>query len=272
MSSEQVRDLARGVEHDAGAPRVAELAGDGEVAPELLGRPVVVREQDQGPARGAMGDGHAVAVTEGPLQVQALPREAVRVGGLAAAEQQVGRRVADLGQPAAAVAFLVDLVGPEEAPLGGVEVAFVGVEQAVVMEPQGAGRAGPGDLRDDGAVVEERLCPPAIVPGTGPQDQRVDGGGCRPRGAGRLGQLAGRRELLLGLGLVVLMPGLCRQPSELQPRVERRRLGVDRDRPAEQLARLGESPQVLRPEGAIQQLVDPWLGHGVLTCPGRPRP
>ncbi len=124
----QQRDLAQRIEHDTDAPGVIDFASDLEVLAELVGRLVVPRQQDEGPAGGTMRDRRPETVVKRPLQLQALTGEGQPIGGLALAEQKVRQGVANLGKSRREVAFVVNLVRTKIKTLGDVEVAMAGPE------------------------------------------------------------------------------------------------------------------------------------------------
>src|SRR5262249_48302976 len=118
-------------------------------------------------AGGPMGDRRPVAVAERTLQLQALSSDHQGVGGLPATKQKVGQGIADLREPGLEVAFVVDLMSPKIETVGCGELAAVGAEQPVVMEPLGAGRTRHGGLPDHRTLVEELLSQLPIVPISG---------------------------------------------------------------------------------------------------------
>ncbi len=122
--------LAEAIEHDAHAAGVVQLAGQGQVGLEVAAGLVVVGQLLLDAAQGAKADRLAVAVAAVALVVQAVRGEAEGHARLAAAQQEIGQRIADLAEDRHVVEFAIELVGAMEEPLGVGEFAAPGGDEA----------------------------------------------------------------------------------------------------------------------------------------------
>ncbi len=200
-----------------------------------------------------MRDRLAVTVADLLFLLQALSGERQRVPRLAAPQQQVGQRVANLGHPRGVPRLAVHLMGAEEVPLGTIEVAAIGVEQPPVVKPLAAFRAGDRGVLGDRALVEQPSRGVGVATVQRQQGEQVDGGGGGAGGSLSLGLGAGSSQDGLGLGLTARAAG-DQQSAEVEASVGRQGRLARINGPAEQVAGLVEPAESLGLERPIHQL------------------